>query len=356
MSEVKYLYIVHSDVDENNVYAEFWKEEEAIEYAKNHIEDQTFVNKVEVEVDSETGDIIEEYGSETVWVWEWDTESEDAIDLEVEEEDSENPFVSDFEKPSEEARYLIDFNELEEADADADSDELDTLDELDYDSMLEELEENESLVECQVCFELVDKDNCVKSEDGHYRCKSCAECKEQECLNEEESLNEVTHAQVAKPAGDKVKAYNNALTYAKKFNKPYIYGYTNHTGKFFALDYPAKVVGEPAEAEKAFRSKYKNCSVLYVAYPDKDFLTEASFTKEEQEEYNIDADGVSLDSYDEYVRCSWCGEPFIRSECRFEANLGWLCDRCYEELKSHGGSLAIIEDPTEEDIAEVEEN
>lgn len=78
----------------------------------------------------------------------------------------------------------------------------------------------------------------------------------------------------AKPEGDKVKAYNNALKYAKKENKPFIYGYTNHTGKFFAADTPMKVSGNPADAEKEFRNRYKNCSVVYVAYPDKEFIKE----------------------------------------------------------------------------------
>ncbi|MDY2736886.1 hypothetical protein [Intestinibacter sp.] len=91
---------------------------------------------------------------------------------------------------------------------------------------------------------------------------------------EEESLGEETHAKYAKPAGDKVKAYNNALKYAKKENKPFIYGYTNHTGKFFAADTPMKVSGDPVDAEKEFRNRYKNCSVVYIAYPDKEFIKE----------------------------------------------------------------------------------
>lgn len=98
---------------------------------------------------------------------------------------------------------------------------------------------------------------------------------------EEESLAEETHAKYAKPEGDKVKAYNNALTYAKKENKPFIYGYTNHTGKFFAADTPMKVSGNPADAEKEFRNRYKNCSVVYVAYPDKDFISEELHKNEE---------------------------------------------------------------------------
>lgn len=91
---------------------------------------------------------------------------------------------------------------------------------------------------------------------------------------EEESLAEETHAKYAKPEGDRVAAYNNALKYAKKENKPFIYGYTNHTGKFFAAETPMKVKGKPADAEKEFRSRYKNCNAVYVVYPDKDFIDE----------------------------------------------------------------------------------
>lgn len=99
--------------------------------------------------------------------------------------------------------------------------------------------------------------------------------------DEEESLAEETHAQYAKPEGDRVAAYNNALKYAKKENKPFIYGYTNHTGKFFAADTPMKVSGSPADAEKEFRSRYKNCNVVYVAYPDKEFISEELHKNEE---------------------------------------------------------------------------
>jgi formylmethanofuran dehydrogenase subunit E len=76
-----------------------------------------------------------------------------------------------------------------------------------------------------------------------------------------------------------------------------------------------------------------------------------TFTKEEQEEYNMDEYGVSLDGYDEYVRCTWCGEIFTKDSCVFEANLGWLCDRCYQAILSRGEKLTIINNPTDEDIA-----
>lgn len=171
-------------------------------------------------------------------------------------------------------------------------------------------------------------------------------------------VTEETHAQYAKPEGNRVQAYNNALKYAKQYNKPFIYGYTNHTGKFFAAETPMKVTGSPAEAEKEFRQQYKNCKVVYVVYPDKTFLNEVlyNFTPEEQAEYGIDEEGQSLEGFDTYVRCNWCGEVYSEFDCKFEANLGWLCPRCQDEVRSHGGPLTIVEEPSEEQIQATLEN
>ena len=112
---------------------------------------------------------------------------------------------------------------------------------------------------------------------------------------EEESLAEETHAQYAKPEGDRVAAYNNALKYAKKENKPFIYGYTNRAGKFFAAETPMKVKGSPADAEKEFRSRYKNCNVLYVAYPDKDFIDENLEEDKKVDELPADPEAAKLE-------------------------------------------------------------
>ena len=92
---------------------------------------------------------------------------------------------------------------------------------------------------------------------------------------------------------ESINCFNNALEYAKKENKPFIYGYTNHTGKFFAAEQPMKVSGRPVDAEKEFKSRYKNCSVIYVVYPDKDFLKESydnlyNFTEAEMQEFDMD--------------------------------------------------------------------
>ena len=98
----------------------------------------------------------------------------------------------------------------------------------------------------------------------------------QELAAEEGELAEETHAKYAKPEGDRIAAYNNALKYAKKENKPFIYGYTQTgDGKFFALEQPIKVSSSPAEAEEEFRNQHKRCSVVYMAYPDKEFVDES---------------------------------------------------------------------------------
>lgn len=111
---------------------------------------------------------------------------------------------------------------------------------------------------------------------------------------EKESLAEETHAKYAKPEGDRIAAYNNALKYAKKENKPFIYGYTNRAGKFFAAESPMRVTGNPANAEKEFRSKYKNCSVVYMVYPDKEFINENLKEAKEVDKLPVDPEAAKL--------------------------------------------------------------
>ena len=173
-------------------------------------------------------------------------------------------------------------------------------------------------------------------------------------LDKKKSLTEETHAKYAKPEGDRKEAYNNALKYAKKDNVPYIYGYSGTNGKFFAFGQPVKVTGDIVEKEKEFKSRYKNCKVVYVAYPGKAFMEGyQKFTPEEMEEYGIDEDGNSIEGYDEYVRCTWCEDIFTKDMCGFEADLGWLCDRCQMAISSRGERLSMVINPTEDDIKKV---
>lgn len=91
---------------------------------------------------------------------------------------------------------------------------------------------------------------------------------ESEDEDEDEDLEEATHATMAKPEGDRITSYNNALAYANKYGVPFIYGYTNsrYNNKFFALEQPIKCKDAMA-AEAAFRNRYKDANVVYVAYP-----------------------------------------------------------------------------------------
>lgn len=158
----------------------------------------------------------------------------------------------------------------------------------------------------------------------------------------------------AKEPGDKEKSYNDGLKLAKVYNKPVIYGYSNKSygGKFFALDDPI-VCDSVFDETKKFKAQYKSCGVVYVAYPDKDFVESCKlsedlndqeiFTPEEQEEYNCDEEGYCEDSYDQLHHCGWCGEVYTESEMRHEADFGWLCSRCEDALKSQGGPLTFIE-------------
>ena len=84
-------------------------------------------------------------------------------------------------------------------------------------------------------------------------------------IAQEKQLDEDNHNKYAKPEGDRRAAYNNALKYANKYNKPYCFGYTNTrlNNKFFAFEQP--FVWNFKDDE--FRAQYKNCGTIFVAYP-----------------------------------------------------------------------------------------
>ena len=140
MNETSYIWIVHSDINENNIYAEFATEEEAIEYAKRHIDELTYVDKVEALLDDE-GDISEILNSETIWVYdeepkEYNTEIEDDYWDQLAKE------------------------EADKKDAEGLLGDTTWFEDLDTDALVETLEENEDIVECKECFELFPKEDC----------------------------------------------------------------------------------------------------------------------------------------------------------------------------------------------------
>lgn len=63
---IEFRYCVHSDIDDNNIFAEFQREQDAIDYAKGFSKaDKVFVVEVTVETD-EDGEVIRELDSEVI--------------------------------------------------------------------------------------------------------------------------------------------------------------------------------------------------------------------------------------------------------------------------------------------------
>lgn len=50
-----------------------------------------------------------------------------------------------------------------------------------------------------------------------------------------------------------------------------------------------------------------------------------------------------MEENEDTVECSWCKDLFDKSECRYEVNLGWLCDRCQAAIMSRGEPLTFRE-------------
>ena len=140
---IKTKFYVRSDVDDNNIHADFDDQVDAIAYASGFSPaDKCYVVEVTVDVDEESGEVLRELESETIWTFE-DLPTEDAFGV------NDWPDVSI--KDEEETKLNTDF---------------------DVKDMHEELEAREDLVECQHCFDLFPKENCTKIEYG-YLCPHC---------------------------------------------------------------------------------------------------------------------------------------------------------------------------------------
>lgn len=55
-----------------------------------------------------------------------------------------------------------------------------------------------------------------------------------------------------------------------------------------------------------------------------------------------------MEENEDTVECKWCNELFDKSECRYEVDLGWLCDRCQAAILSRGEQLTFREGPLDE--------
>lgn len=145
-----YIYIVHSDINENNIYAEFTDEQAAIEYARKNAAELTYVDKVEVLLDAD-GEVEEEFGSETIWVYSNEEETSES------EDDYWDDLATMYAEEEANKHDLGDTTWFES-----------------MDNLVETLEESEDEVECKECFELFPKADCIKLDIG-YVCPTCAE-------------------------------------------------------------------------------------------------------------------------------------------------------------------------------------
>lgn len=50
-----------------------------------------------------------------------------------------------------------------------------------------------------------------------------------------------------------------------------------------------------------------------------------------------------LEENEDTVECKRCDELFDKSDCRYEVDMGWLCDRCIAAIKSRGEPLTFRE-------------
>lgn len=57
-----------------------------------------------------------------------------------------------------------------------------------------------------------------------------------------------------------------------------------------------------------------------------------------------------IEENEDIVECKWCEELYDKTDCRFEVDLGWLCERCIAAIKSRGETLTFREGPLEEDV------
>ena len=145
------VYAVNSDLDDGILYAEFATKEEAIDYAKKHMDKLPFVDELEVSYDA-NGEIDNVFSYKTVWAHN---------EAEAESTEAEDDYWDD----------LADMYAEEEANK---HDLGDTTWFESMDNLVETLEENEDTVECKECFDLFPKADCIKLDIG-YVCPTCAE-------------------------------------------------------------------------------------------------------------------------------------------------------------------------------------
>ena len=165
MNETTYIYIVHSDINENNIYAEFNSEAEAIEYAAQHADELTYVDRVEVALDEE-GEIIEMFDSETIWIYTEDELVAESLNFKNKAEQDE------FFRLCKECGFVT-LKDLENFKVNADIADADLIQALrDYRDSLNAFDIFEDEVECQSCGNIT---RGLRTDGGYHVCKNCVE-------------------------------------------------------------------------------------------------------------------------------------------------------------------------------------
>lgn len=145
------VYAVNSDLDDGILYAEFATKEEAIDYAKKHLDKLPFVDELEVTYDA-NGEIEDVLSYKTIWA-----HNEEEATPET-EDDYWNDLAAMYDEEQANKHDLGDTTWFES-----------------MNNLVETLEESEDTVECKECFDLFPKADCIKLDIG-YVCPTCAEC------------------------------------------------------------------------------------------------------------------------------------------------------------------------------------
>ena len=145
------VYAVNSDLDDGILYAEFATKEEAIDYAKKHLDKLPFVDELEVTYDA-NGEIEDVLSYKTIWA-----HNEEEATPET-EDDYWDDLAAMYDEEQANKHDLGDTTWFES-----------------MDNLVETLEESEDTVECKECFDLFPKADCIKLDIG-YVCPTCAEC------------------------------------------------------------------------------------------------------------------------------------------------------------------------------------
>ena len=108
---------------------------------------------------------------------------------------------------------------------------------------------------------------------------------------------------------------------------------------------------DPVTAQSTFSKKELACQ---DADNDPEFAAldnSVDFRRPVPADMSIEDLVEEMEENEDTVECKWCDELFDKSECRYEVDMGWLCDRCQSAIKSRGEQLVFVEGPLDEDYS-----